>query len=153
MSDIMNGLLYINERDVWIDFGVWLAEEKEGDTKNYSALQKPPAVKSHVAVSFREQDGEKLPEKLVQRWEPRDISLKFAVAAADEASFAARRDAFISFLKKGIDGWLDMRVPELGKTYRIHYKDCSDFECLEDIGGGMVAALFTVKFREPKPEF
>ncbi len=153
MTDIMNGLLYINGRDVWSDFGAWLTEEKEGDTKNYSALQKPPATKSHVAVSFREQDGEKLPEKLVQKWEPRDIALKFAVAAADKASFIARRDAFVSFLKEGTDGWLDMRVPELGRTYRIHYKDCSDYEHLEDIGDGMVAARFTIKFREPNPEF
>lgn len=152
MTDIMNGLLYINGRDVWSDFGAWLTEEKEGDTKNYSALQKPPATKSHVAVSFREQNGEKLPEKLVQKWEPRNIALKFAVAAADKASFIARRDAFVSFLKEGTDGWLDMRVPELGRTYRVYYKDCSDYEHLEDIGG-MVAARFTVKFREPNPEF
>lgn len=138
MTDIMNGLLYINGRDVWSDFGAWLTEEKEGDTKNYSALQKPPATKSHVAVSFREQDGEKLPEKLVQKWEPRDIALKFAVAAADKASFIARRDAFVSFLKEGTDGWLDMGVPELGRTYRVYYKDCSDYEHLEDIGLSLI---------------
>lgn len=152
MNDIMKGLLFINGRDVWTDFGAWLVEDKEGETKNYSALQKLPATKAHVAVSFREQDGEKLPEKIIQKWEPRDISLKFAVAANDRASFAPRREAFVSFLKNGTDGWLDISVPELGKTYRVYYKDCSDYEHLEDIGG-MVAARFTVKFREPKPEF
>ena len=62
MKDIMEGLLYINGRDVRTDFGAWLTEDKERETKNYSALQKPPATKSHVAVSFREQDGEKLPK-------------------------------------------------------------------------------------------
>ncbi len=70
MTDIMNGLLLYKRARCWSDFGAWLTEEKEGDTKNYSALQKPPATKSHVAVSFREQDGEKLPEKLVQKWKP-----------------------------------------------------------------------------------
>lgn len=153
MNDIMKGLLFINNRDVWTDFGAWLVEDKEGETKNYSALQKPPATKTHVAVSFREQDGEKLPEKLVQKWEPRDISLKFAVAADDRAAFMARRDTFVSFLKNGTDGWLEIRVPELGKTYRVHYKDCSDYDHLEDIGNGMVAARFTIKFHEPNPEF
>ena len=98
MNDIMRGLLFINGRDVWTDFGAWLVEDKEGETKNYSALQKPPAAKAHVAVNFREQDGEKLPEKLVQKWEPRDISLKFAIAASDRAAFIARRDAFVLFL-------------------------------------------------------
>lgn len=153
MNDIMKGLLFINNRDVWTDFGAWLVEDKEGETKNYSALQKPPATKTHVAVSFREQDGEKLPEKLVQKWEPRDISLKFAVAADDRAAFMSRRDTFVSFLKNGTDGWLEIRVPELGKTYRVHYKDCSDYDHLEDIGNGMVAARFTIKFHEPNPEF
>lgn len=153
MTDIMEGLLYINDRDIWTDFGAWLAEEKEGETKNYSALQKPPAVKPHIAVSFREQDGEKLPDKIVQRWEPRDIDLRFAVAADDKVSFIAKRDAFISFLKNGSDGWLNIRVPELGKTYRVYYKDCSDYDHIEAIGGGLVAACFTIKFREPTPEF
>lgn len=153
MNDIMKGLLFINNRDAWTDFGAWLVEDKEGETKNYSALQKPPATKAHVAVSFREQDGEKLPEKLVQKWEPRDISLKFAVAADDRASFMSRRDTFVLFLKNGADGWLKIRVPELGKTYRVHYKDCSDYDHLEDIGNGMVAARFTIKFHEPNPEF
>ncbi len=152
MNSIMNGLLYINGHDVWQDFGAWLVEEKEGDTTNYSALQKPPATKPHVAVSFREQNGEKLPEKLIQRWEPRDISLKFAITATDKAAFMARRDAFISFLKEGADGWLNMNLPELGKTYRIYYKECSDYDHLEDLGG-MVAAKFTIKFREPEPQF
>ncbi|MCX4333168.1 MAG: hypothetical protein OSJ25_06940 [Paramuribaculum sp.] len=152
MNDIMRGLLFINGRDVWTDFGAWLVEDKEGETKNYSALQKPPAAKAHVAVNFREQDGEKLPEKLVQKWEPRDISLKFAIAASDRAAFIARRDAFVLFLKTGADGWLSLTVPELGKTYRIYYKDCSDYDHLEDIGGS-VAARFTVVFREPNPQF
>ncbi len=153
MKDIMEGLLYINGRDVWTDFGAWLTEDKERETKNYSALQKPPATKSHVAVSFREQDGEKLPKKLMQKWEPRDITLKFAISASDKASFLARRDSFIKFLKDGADGWLDMEVPELGRPYHTYYKDCSDYEHLEDIGDGLVAARFTVKFHEPKPEF
>lgn len=153
MNEIMEGLLYINGYDVWKAFGAWLAEEKEGETKNYSALQKFPATKSHVAVSFREQDGEKLPEKLIQRWEPRDISLKFAIAADNKISFIEKRDAFISFLKDGADGWLNMRVTELGRTYRVYYRDCSDYSHLEAIDNGQVAAVFTVKFREPVPEF
>ncbi len=45
-----------------------------------------------------------------------------------------------------------MNLPELGKTYRIYYKECSDYDHLEDLGG-MVAAKFTIKFREPEPQF
>lgn len=89
----------------------------------------------------------------MQKWEPRDVSLKFAVAADDRAAFMSKRDTFVSFLKNGADGWLEIRVPELGKTYRVYYRDCSDYDHLEDIGNGMVAARFTIKLHEPNPEF
>lgn len=150
MIDIMEGLLYINGKDVWVEFGAWLAEDKEGETKNYSELQKIPATKSHTAVNFRERDGERLPDKLLRKWEPRDISLKFAIAASTATEYRAKRNAFVSFLKDGSDGWLTIEVPDLGSTYRVYYKDCPDYEHLVDIGG-KVAARFTVKFREPEP--
>ena len=35
--DILKGLLLINGVDVFVDYGAFLAEEKAGDTKNYSA--------------------------------------------------------------------------------------------------------------------
>ena len=54
--DILKGLLLINGVDVFVDYGAFLAEEKAGDTKNYSALLKPPSAKPHTAVSFREKD-------------------------------------------------------------------------------------------------
>ena len=34
--DILKGLLLINGVDVFVDYGAFLAEEKAGDTKNYS---------------------------------------------------------------------------------------------------------------------
>lgn len=151
MMDIMEGLLIVNGRDVWKEYGAWLAEEKEGDTRNYSALLKLPAVKGHVAVDFRERDGEELPEALEQRWAARDVQLRFAIAARNEVEFMARRNAFVAFLKEGAKGWLSVEVPELGRTYRMHYAECTDYEHLRDTGEG-VAGVFTVKLREPKPE-
>ncbi len=149
-TDIMSGLLLINGRDAWEDFGAWLTEDKEGDTRNYSALQRIPGTKKPAAVSFEEEDGENLPAKLARSWEPRDITLRFAIAADNAAQFRARREAFVSYLKEGEDGWLELEVPELGKTYRVYYDDCSDYEHLVDLNGG-VAARFSVRFREPKP--
>ena len=73
--DILKGLLLINGVDVFVDYGAFLAEEKAGDTKNYSALLKPPSAKPHTAVSFREKDGEKLPDALLPAWEARDVTL------------------------------------------------------------------------------
>ena len=148
--DILKGLLLINEVDVFIDFGAFLAEEKEGDNKNYSALLKGSATKSHTAVSFREKDGEKLPSKLVPALEARDVTLHFAIMAADRTQFLSRYASFLRFLKAGDKGWLTIHLPELGRTFRMYYKDCTDYSQLTDFKGEVIAK-FSVKFREPVP--
>lgn len=57
--DILKGLLLINGVDVFVDYGAFLAEEKAGDTKNYSALLKPPSGKAaHGCVIPGKRRGE-----------------------------------------------------------------------------------------------
>lgn len=148
--DILTGLLYINDEDVFARFGAFLSEESPGENKNYAALLKLPATKSQVSVSIREQNGEKLPAALVMKYEPRDITLQFAIIAPDRVAFLERYRGFGLFLKNGIGGWLNIRLPELGRTYRVHYKEMSDYDQLTDLSGE-VAARFNVKFREPVP--
>lgn len=148
--DILTGLLYINEVDVYTRFGAFLSEESQGDNKNYAALLKLPATKGQASVSIREQDGEKLPAALVMKYEPKDIALQFAIIAPDRAAFLERYRDFGLFLKNGTSGWLNIRLPELSRTYRVHYKEMSDYSQLTDLSGE-VAARFSVKFREPVP--
>ena len=38
--EILKGLLYINNVDVYETYGAFLTEEKQGDTSNYDALMK-----------------------------------------------------------------------------------------------------------------
>ena len=111
--DILKGLLLINGTDVFTAYGAYLVEEKKGDNKNYSALLKPPAAKSHTAVSFRERDGEKLPDSLLPAWEARDVTLQFAIMAADRAQFLSRYSSFLKFLKEGDKGWLNINPRSL----------------------------------------
>lgn len=148
--EILTGLLFINEVDVYIQFGAFLSEENPGENKNYAALLKLPPAKGHPSVSIREQDGEKLPTNLVVKYEPRDVTLQFAIVAPDRVTFLVRYRAFGSFLKTGTGGWLNIRLPELNKTYKVHYKEMSDYSQLTDFSGE-VAARFDVKFREPIP--
>ena len=96
--DVLKGLLLINDVDIFTVYGAFLVEEKPGENKNYSSLLKPPATKTHTAVSFREQDGEKLPETLVPAWEARDVTLHFAIMASDRRQFLIRYSAFLAFL-------------------------------------------------------
>lgn len=149
---ILEGLLTINGIDPWTQYGAFLAEEKAGDQKNYSALMKPSAVKPQKEVSFRELDGVKVPERIEQRWEPRDVTLQFCIFAADRREFLARFSSFVDMLRTGVNGWLDVYLPELGKHFRMYYKECSDYRQLTDFEGE-VAGMFSVKFREPNPAF
>lgn len=101
-------------------------------------------------MSFREKDGEKLPDALLPAWEARDVTLQFAIIAADRAQFLSRYSSFLKFLKAGNKGWLTINPPELGRSYRMYYKDCTDYTQLTDFGGEVIAK-FSVKFREPVP--
>ena len=93
---------------------------------------------------------EKLPDALLPAWEARDVTLQFAIIAADRAQFLSRYSSFLKFLKAGNKGWLTINPPELGRSYRMYYKDCTDYTQLTDFGGEVIAK-FSVKFREPVP--
>lgn len=48
-------------------------------------------------------------------------------------------------------GWLNIRLPELGKTYRMYYKESTSYDQLTPLEGTTVAGKIKVKFREPVP--
>ncbi|MDR0833248.1 MAG: hypothetical protein LBN93_03550 [Candidatus Symbiothrix sp.] len=147
---ILQGLLYINNTDVYQQYGAFLSEDKAGDHTNYSALLKPATMKPYVAVSFREENGEKLPTTLTPKSEARDVTLQFAIIAASASVFMQKYTSFMQFLKSG---WLNVNVPETGKTFKMYCASCSDYDQLTPIEGNAVAAKFKVKFREPNPTF
>jgi len=145
---ILEGLLYINDKDVYKTYGAFLSEDKEGAHTNYSALMKTPPMKKYTAVDFREEDGEKLPNTLVPAFEARDFELQFAIFGSSKTDFVAKYKAFVVMLRSG---WLNIYLPELSKTYRAYYQSCTEYEQLTTFDDGTVAARFKVKFREPKP--
>lgn len=131
-------------------YGAFLTEAKQGEHTNYSELLKPPSMKAYTAVSFREQDGEKLPDILpTPRYEARDVTLYFAIMGDTSQQFVRRYTDFMILLKSG---WLNIRVPELNKTYKMYYKECSGYEQLTYLDDEAVyASRFKVKLREPRP--
>jgi hypothetical protein len=146
--EILEGLLLINETDVYIEYGAFLTEDKAEDNTNYAALLRPAAMKPYVAVSFREENGEKLPEQLLPRSEARDVTLQFAIVAGNATAFKTKYRAFVAFLKSG---WLNIQLPELNETFKMYFVSCTDYEQLTTISTTTVAAKFKVKFREPVP--
>lgn len=149
---ILTGLLYINNTDVYEQFGAFLAEKERGGHENYDALFKPAKTKEQIAVNLRDQNGEMLPASLKIRFEARDITLLFAIQAETPSQFISRRAAFKEFLRTGNSGWLDVRLTEIAHTFRVYLKDFGVWEQLK-FGDGFSFARFPVTFREPNPTF
>lgn len=149
---MMEGLLYINGIDTYLEYGVFLAEDSEDGTFNYSNLLSLPAMKEYTAVNIREENGEKLPEQLPDPcYQPRDLELQFAIEAHNSNDFLLRRSKFIKML---CAGWVSMRIPELDRTYKLYYRSTTPYSQIVPLGHlqGDVAK-FKVKFREPQPTY
>ena len=153
MAEILEGLLLINQTDVYARFGAFLAETAEDRHDNYDSLLAPPALKQQAEVSIREEDGVRMPDILTQTYEARDITLRFAIVASNDVSFFMRYASFVKFLKEGDDGWLALHLTDVGLKFRVYMTGFSDYSQLAPFGKGEVAATFSVKFREPKPTF
>lgn len=147
--EVKAGLLFINDVDVFQLYGVFLTEDQANGYTNYDELMKPSQVKSYTEINFPEQNGVKLPATLSPKLEARDFTLYFAMIADSRARFYTRYASFFSLLR---GGWLSIRVPELDKTYKVCYKECSGYNQLVSLSeSGEIGARFKVKFREPSP--
>jgi hypothetical protein len=151
--DILGGLLFINDVDVYVQYGAFLAEKKDEEHENYDALFKPSKTKEQVAISAREMDGEMLPASLDVRFEARDVTLLFGIEAATRAQFLTLRSNFIEFLRTGADGWLNVRLTEIDKTFVFYLKDFPGWEQVTYYDGIISFGRFQVTFREPNPAF
>ena len=150
----LKGLTVINGRDIWTDFGAFLTEEKAGGRENQTAIMTPSKAKSHVAVNIREENGSKYSEKLDVANEERDVTLHFALFAPTRSAWLRQYRNFITFLKTGRDGWLNVRFEELDLTLRMFYVDSPAYRPLTYLWReGVHASRFKVRFREPEPSF
>lgn len=149
----MDGLLYINEQDAWRTYKVFLAEDKQGEYKNYAELLRPAKAKEQTVVNFPEEHGVRLPQRLSITLEPRELSLTFALVADSKANFLAAYTTFLSKIREGNNGWISLRVPELNKTFRLYYLSSEGYKQMTALSEGKVVALITLKFSEPQPSY
>lgn len=153
-SEALKNLVIINDTDIWAEFGVFLTEEKKGGRENLTAIMTASKVKSYVAVNIREENGSKYSSRLDVKNEERDVTLHFALFAETKSEWLRRYRDFITFLKAGKDGWLDVRFTELELTLRMFYVESSSYKPLTYLWKeGVQASRFKVKFREPVPSF
>lgn len=150
----LKGFVIINGKDIWTEFGAFLAEEKKGGRDNLTSIMAPSKVKGHVGVNIRERDGVKYSSKLDPRNEEREVTLTFALFARTKSEWTHRYRDFITFLKRGQDGWLSVYLPDLGLTMRMFYVNCPGYKPLTYLWReGVQASRFKVTFKEPEPSF
>lgn len=150
----LKGLVFINGKDIWTEFGAFLTEEKKGGRENLTAIMTASKVKGHVAVNIREENGSKYSSRLEVKNEERDVTLHFALFAETKSEWLRRYREFITFLKTGEDGWLNVKFTELNLTLRMFFVEQSAYKPLTYLWKECVqASRFKVKFREPVPTF
>lgn len=153
MDAVLGGKMLINGVDAWKEYGIFLVEKKRGDRNNLKAIMTPSKTKTHVAVDIREENGEKYSSVLDVKNQARDVKLYFALYADTRNAWLSQYRAFISFLKQGDDGWLDIFFPDLDMSLHVFYKESSDYEPLTYLWKeGKQASRFYVTFREPQPQ-
>lgn len=136
---------------MYTEYGMFLTEKGQGDYFNLSELLKPSKMKPYTAVSFREENGEKLPETLPEaKREARDFQLYVAIVADTPELFSAKYAAVMQLLSSG---WLNMEISLTGRTYKAYYQECTAYEPLTGTEDGEVICRMKLKFREPNPEF
>ncbi|MDY6122083.1 MAG: hypothetical protein SPI72_03280 [Porphyromonas sp.] len=145
----LSGLLYINGHDMWTTYGVFLYEEKVGESQNYAALLKPATCKPIKSVSYIEENGERMPTLIRPTLDGRDVTLVFGILSHGP-HFISRYKAFLNLLRSG---WLDILVTDLNMTYRMRYISAADYKQLSDLGEQIVGASISVKLREPNPKY
>ncbi len=153
MEEVLAGLFLINGTDIYTQYGAFLAEDEEDGNVNYNSLLQSPDLKEQPKTSLQDEDGERTPDVIVQVYEARDITLQFAIAAPDARTFLTRYFAFMRFLKDGNDGWLTLRLTDVGLQFRVYMVSSPGYSQLVPFGRGEVAAFFSVKFHEPQPTF
>lgn len=147
---ILEGLLTINGVDIYKEYNAFLAEDSAASHTNYDELLKVPAMKAYTAVSFREENGERLPDVLPEpHYEARDVTLQFGLLTETKEEWYQKYVAFLSFLKSG---WLVFSLPELGTTYRMYFKSSMTHQMVSPFkNGDKVYGKLKLKFREPNP--
>ena len=105
---------------------------------------------SNASKIIRSVEEKKLITRLVGKADKRQMH--FALYARTQSGWMKQYFAFVNFLKKGRNGWLDISFPQLDLTLRVKYADCTKFTPLTYLWKeGVHAGKFKVKFREPVP--
>lgn len=134
----MTGELFINGRDAYEAWGVFM------DENSMSQLRAPLALKETVSNKSRLQHGTTYVRTQPVKFEERNLTLNLQFTARSEQEFNAKYEAFTQEL---YTGWLNITThhqPDV--EYKCRYVSCSQYsEFMQGI------AKFVLKLTEPNP--
>lgn len=131
----MIGELYINEKDAWVTWGVFLEDGSEAklllpaNTKEYASNNKRSSPGRQVFVTNTQPDE-------------RNVILIFCISAVSKEEYLKKYDLFVNELSSG---WVKLRVPSLGKVFKLISPSFQDLSYSNRIG------KLSVRFSEPNP--
>lgn len=133
----MTGQLFINDKDAWITWGVFLEDGSE------AKLLLPPPMKEYTSNNFRSQDGKQVfivnPKK-----DERDISLVFCISAITKEKYLLIYDDFVSELTSGL---VKLRVQSIDKELNLTVSSFLDLSYYERVG--KLSVRFNESFSVP----
>lgn len=139
------GLMTINGTDAW-QYKAFLCEMSKEANFNLGELTKRPGMKAYTSVSFREENGERLPEELPSPcYEPIDRTLQVCITGNDRTACVANHNTFMNILK---GGWLELSISGFG-THKVYYREVTSVAWFMD--DHACACILKIKFREPVP--
>lgn len=132
----MKGQAYINGKDIWETWGAMLAKG------TYEKLLKPTSMKEYITNSSRLEHGVRMiVNSSTAKTESRELQIQVFIEGVSKTDYLEKYSSFVSELEKGS---LELKVPELGFTYKLVYTDCSSYG-----NYGTKMGKFTLKLFEP----
>jgi len=127
----MEGTYILNGIDLWTAYGLLV----EGGSGGFLAL---PARKESLSHDFTDRDGLD-----IDLWQPRfrarEFALRCALHAPDRDAFWTRYNAL--FTELAAPGAHTLEVADLGRAFRVYYKEQRNLRKLTPLHGGEGAWL------------
>ncbi len=132
----MIGELFINDKDAFVTWGVFLEDRSE------EKLLKPANNKEYASNKARSQPGKQVFISNPQP-EDRDVLLVLCFSAVSREDFLTKYRACLNELNSGL---IKFRVPSLGEEYKFTCDGFQELSYYERIG------KLSVRFNEPNPK-
>ena len=134
----MEGQAYINNKDIWTNYGAILRRGA------YEALLTPAAVKPYITTESRLQHGKRYVASDNAKMQEREITLNIFIEGESEEQYLERYEAFLNAITNGV---FELKVPRLKRVFKFVYLACAKYGDY-----GIKKGNFALRLSEPNPK-